>query len=62
VARADPIVDPSPAPMPLVEVDVDDLIDAPIVQPSRKVVTESQRRAQARRERLRSASDDEGVL
>ena len=40
----------------------DDLVEAPIVQPSRKLVSEAQRRAQARRERQLSPIDDERVL
>jgi hypothetical protein len=40
-------------------IDADDLVEAPVVQPSRKLVSEAQRRAQARRERERSALDDE---
>ena len=42
--------------------DADDLVEAPVVQPSRKLQSESQRRAQARRERPRSPVDDERVL
>jgi hypothetical protein len=40
----------------------DDLVEAPVVQPARKVVSAAQRRARARRERQMSPLDDERVL
>ena len=37
--------------------DEDDLVEAPVVPPARKLTWEAQRRSQARRERLSSAAD-----
>jgi hypothetical protein len=53
-----------PAPAAAVDatrLEVDDLVEAPLVVPARKVTTEAQRRAGARRERRRSAHDREGA-
>lgn len=60
--RADPSREIPGPPSSGSGMDADDLVEAPVVQPSRKVVSEAQRRAQARRERQRSPIDDERVL
>lgn len=40
----------------------DDLVEAPLVRPARRVTSEAQRRAQGRRDRQRSADDGQGTL
>ena len=60
--RTDPSLEVPAPPSSGPGVDADDLVEAPIVQPSRKLVSEAQRRAQARRERQLSPIDDERVL